>query len=274
MQSPSTSETPRVDAPREKRRVRIGEIEMDPLTLAAAIDAIEGLVRAGRGGTVFTPNVDHFVLAAEDERFRAAYRDTDLSLVDGTPVLWAARALGSPLPEKVSGSDLLLPVIERGARYGWRVFLLGAAPGIAERVKAIVEAEYPGVRVVGTSSPNIDLARPISDQKEIIDAVKATKPDVLFLALGSPKQEIWAHRIRETMKPTVVVGVGATFDFVAGTAKRAPRWISRAGLEWLYRLAHEPRRLWKRYLVRDPKFAVIVLRESRSSASDRRKNPR
>src|SRR5450432_2276545 len=124
MQSPSTSEAVVVEATRERRRVRIGEIQMDPLTLAEAIDAIEGLVRAGRGGTVFTPNVDHFVLAEEDERFRAAYHDTDLSLVDGTPVLWAARALGSPLPEKVSGSDLLVPVVERGARHGWRVFLL------------------------------------------------------------------------------------------------------------------------------------------------------
>jgi N-acetylglucosaminyldiphosphoundecaprenol N-acetyl-beta-D-mannosaminyltransferase len=273
MQSPSSNEAATA-SPRERRRVRIGEIEMDPLRLAEAIDAIEGLVRAGRGGTVFTPNVDHFVLAEEDERFFAAYRDTDLSLVDGTPVLWAARALGSPLPEKVSGSDLLLPVIERSVRHGWRVYLLGAAPGVADRVKSIVEAEYPGVCVVGTGSPNIDLARPVSDQMEIIDAVKATRPDVLFLALGSPKQEIWAHRIREKVRPTVVLGVGASFDFVAGTAKRAPRWISGAGLEWLYRLGHEPRRLWKRYLVRDPKFAMILLRELRSSARRHRQSSR
>jgi N-acetylglucosaminyldiphosphoundecaprenol N-acetyl-beta-D-mannosaminyltransferase len=251
--------------PRAKRRVRIGEIQMDPLSLAEALDAIEGLVRAGRGGTVFTPNVDHFVLAEEDERFRAAYRDTDLSLVDGTPVLWAARLIGSPLPEKVSGSDLLLPVIERAAHFGWRVFLLGAAPGVAERVKGLLEADYPGVQVVGTSSPNVDLSKPVSEQIDIIEAVKAGRPDVLFLALGSPKQEIWAHRIREVMGSTVILGVGASFDFVAGTAKRAPRWISGAGLEWLYRLGHEPRRLWKRYLVRDPKFALIVLRESRSN---------
>jgi N-acetylglucosaminyldiphosphoundecaprenol N-acetyl-beta-D-mannosaminyltransferase len=270
MQSPSTSNTAITRVPRERRRVRIGEIQMDPLTLAEAVDAIEALVVAGRGGTVFTPNVDHFVLAAEDARFRAAYRDTDLSLVDGTPVLWAARALGSPLPEKVSGSDLLLPVVERGAKRGWRVFLLGAAPGVAERVKAVVEASHPGARVVGTCSPSIDLARPISEQMDIVDAVRATRPDVLFLALGSPKQEIWAHRIRETVKPAVVVGVGASFDFVAGTAKRSPRWISGAGFEWLYRLGHEPRRLWRRYLVRDPRFAAIVLRESRWSRRSHR----
>jgi N-acetylglucosaminyldiphosphoundecaprenol N-acetyl-beta-D-mannosaminyltransferase len=266
MQSPSASEPAFVAERPSRARVRIGEIQMDPITLAQALEAIEGLVRGGRGGTVFTPNVDHFVLAEEDERFRNAYRDTDLSLVDGTPVLWAARVLGSPLPEKVSGSDLLLPVAELAARHGWRVFLLGAGPGVAERVKTILEADFPGVKIVGTSSPNVDLSKPVTEQKDVIDAVKATRPDVLFLALGSPKQEIWAHRIREAMKPTVVLGVGASFDFVAGTAKRAPRWISKAGLEWLYRLGHEPRRLWKRYLVRDPKFAVIVYREARSAA--------
>jgi N-acetylglucosaminyldiphosphoundecaprenol N-acetyl-beta-D-mannosaminyltransferase len=264
MQWPSATEPAVLAATPSRPRVRIGEIQMDPLTLTEALDAIEALVRAGRGGTVFTPNVDHFVLAEEDERFRAAYRDTDLSLVDGTPVLWAARVLGSPLPEKVSGSDLLEPVAERAARHGWRVYLLGAAPGVAERVKSILEADHPGLRVVGTSSPNVDLSKPVSEQRDIIDAVKATSPDVLFLALGSPKQEIWAHRIREAVKPTVVLGVGASFDFVAGTSKRAPRWISAAGLEWLYRLGHEPRRLWKRYLVRDPKFAFIVIRQSRS----------
>jgi N-acetylglucosaminyldiphosphoundecaprenol N-acetyl-beta-D-mannosaminyltransferase len=242
-------------------RVRIGEIAMDPLTFAQAIDAIERLVRAGAGGTVFTPNVDHFVLAEEDPRFRSAYAATDLALVDGTPVLWAARALGTPLPEKVSGSDLLLPVVERAARYGWRVYLLGAAPGVADRVKATLERDFPGVAIVGTSSPNVDLSKDVSEQAAILKEVSETHPHILFLALGSPKQEIWAHRIREKLKPTVVIGVGASFDFVAGTAKRSPRWISELGLEWLYRLAHEPRRLWKRYLVRDPKFAAIVLRQ-------------
>jgi N-acetylglucosaminyldiphosphoundecaprenol N-acetyl-beta-D-mannosaminyltransferase len=264
MLAPSKSKASDV-ASGPRHRVRIGEIEMDALTLAGALDAIEGLVRAGRGGTVFTPNVDHFVLAEEDNRFRAAYRDTDLSVVDGTPVLWAARLLGTPLPEKVSGSDLLAPVAERAARHGWRIYLLGAAPGVAERVKVILERDYPGLLVVGTSSPNIDLSKPVSDQAGIIEAVKATRPEILFLALGSPKQEIWAHRIRQALRPTVVIGVGASFDFVASTAKRAPRWLSDAGMEWLYRLGHEPRRLWRRYLVRDPKFAVIVLREARSS---------
>ncbi len=246
-------------------RLRLGQVPIDRLTFAKALDAIEGLVRAGHGGTVFTPNVDHVVLAEEDERFRLAYRQTDLSLVDGVPVVWASRLFGPRLPEKVSGSDLMRPLVARAATRGWRVYLLGAAPGVAQRVKEILERDYPGINVVGTGSPDIDLGKEVTDQQAIVEEVRATRPDILFLALGAPKQEIWAHRVRQLLKPAVIIGVGATFDFIAGTAKRAPPWVAAAGFEWLYRLAHDPRRLWKRYLVRDPKFLVILARQVRSN---------
>jgi len=247
--------------PRTVGRVRLGQIPIDRLTFAEALDAIEGLVHAGRGGTVFTPNVDHIVLAEEDALFRSAYRETDLSLVDGVPVVWASRLFGSRLPEKVAGSDLMRPLAARAATKGWRIYLLGAAHGVAQRVKEILERDYPGILVVGTGSPNVDLAKDVADQQAILDEVRATRPDILFLALGAPKQEIWAHRIRKILQPAVIIGVGATFDFIAGTAKRAPSWIGDAGFEWLYRLAHEPRRLWKRYLLRDPKFLLILARQ-------------
>jgi len=252
--------------PRPAGRLRVGQISIDRLTFAEALDAIEGLIRAGRGGTVFTPNVDHVVLAEEDELFRSAYRDTDLSLVDGVPVVWASRLLGPRLPEKVAGSDLIRPLAARAATKGWRLYLLGAAPGVAQRVKEILERNYPGIQVVGAGSPNVDLAKDVADQKAVLDEVRASRPDLLFLALGAPKQEIWAHRIRQMLKPAVILGVGGSFDFIAGTAKRAPPWIGDVGFEWLYRLVHEPRRLWKRYLVRDPKFVVILARQMLSNA--------
>ena len=210
---------------------------------------------------MFTPNVDHVVLADEDARMRQAYSATDLSLVDGMPVLWAAKALGVPLPQKISGSDLLLPLIERAAQSGWRVYFLGGREGVAESAKEILERDYPGLRVVGTSSPMIDLDATPSDQKDIVAAVQAARPHLLFLALGAPKQEIWAHRIRELVRPAVIVCVGASLDFVAGVVRRAPRWMSENGLEWLFRLAQEPRRMSQRYLVRDPKFVAIVGRQ-------------
>ncbi len=246
------------------RRVKIGSVTIDSLAFGEAIDAIEDLVRRGKGGMVFTPNVDHIVVAEEDAAFRAAYARADLALVDGTPVVWAARLLGSPLPEKISGSDLIRPLAERAAARGWRVYFLGGRPGVALEAKSILEREYPGLQVVGTSAPMIDLSKDISEQREAIEAIRDARPDLLFLALGAPKQEIFAHRIRAVVGPVVMLGIGASLDFVTGAAKRSPTWMSALGIEWIYRLAQEPDRLWKRYLLRDPKFLPILLREARS----------
>jgi len=249
--------------------VRIGPVDIDALGLDEAVDAIEELVARGEGGMVFTPNVDHVVLATENRLLREAYTEADLSLVDGVPVLWAARALGSPLPEKVSGSDLVRPLVARAAERDWSIYFLGGRPGVAAKAKLVLEREYPGVRIVGVSSPDIDLSRDVSEQADAIAAVRAARPDLLFLALGAPKQEIWGRRIRDAVAPAVILGVGATLDFVAGEAKRAPRWMSDVGFEWLYRLAQEPRRLWHRYLVRDPKFLAIVVRQAMTPKSRR-----
>jgi N-acetylglucosaminyldiphosphoundecaprenol N-acetyl-beta-D-mannosaminyltransferase len=246
------------------RRVKIGLISIDPLTFGQAIDSVEELVARGKGGMVFTPNVDHFVLAEEDPRFRAAYESADLSLVDGTPVRWAASLLGSPLPEKISGSDLIRPLAARAAARGWRVYLLGGRPGVATKSKEILERDYPGLKIVGTSSPVVDLSKDLSEQEDVLDAIRAANPHLLFLALGSPKQEIWAHRIRDVVGSAVMIGIGAGLDFVAGAAKRSPGWISAIGFEWLYRLSHEPDRLWRRYLLRDPKFLAVLLKEARA----------
>jgi len=175
--------------------------------------------------------------------------------------MWAARVLGSPLPEKVSGSDFVRPLIARAAERGWRIYFLGGRPGVAAKAKEVFEREFPAVRIVGVSSPDIDLSTEVPERRDVLDAVRAAHPDLLFLALGMPKQEIWGQRIRQAVSPAVVLGVGASLDFVAGQAPRAPRWVSAAGFEWLFRLCHEPRRLWRRYLVRDPKFLAIVLRQ-------------
>jgi N-acetylglucosaminyldiphosphoundecaprenol N-acetyl-beta-D-mannosaminyltransferase len=247
-----------------RRRVTIGSIAIDALTFDEAIDAIEGLVARGKGGMVFTPNVDHIMLAEEDSLLRAAYERADLSLVDGTPVMWAAHLLGSPLPEKISGSDLIRPLAARAAARGWRVYLLGGRPGVATQAKEILEREYPGLKIVGTSSPMIDLSRDVSEQQDVVDAIRRARPDLLFLALGAPKQEIWAHRVRDAVGGAVMLGIGASLDFVTGAAKRSPPWMSAVGLEWLYRLAQEPDRLWRRYLLRDPKFLALLVREARS----------
>ena len=241
-------------------RVRIGKLPLDVVDFEGALDAIDRLVRAKNGGTVFTPNVDHVVMAEHDERFRTAYAAAALSLVDGTPVLWASRLLRTPLPAKISGSDLVMPLLRRAAEQGYRVYFLGGAPGVADLAKSKLEASLPGIQIVGTDASRIDV-NALGDADEVTERIRRAEPDLVLVALGAPKQEIWSHTRAERLKPAVLIGVGASLDFVAGTQKRAPNWMSKAGLEWLYRLAQEPRRLAARYLLRDPEFCLILLRQ-------------
>jgi N-acetylglucosaminyldiphosphoundecaprenol N-acetyl-beta-D-mannosaminyltransferase len=250
----------------QSNRIHIGQIPIDSLTFAGAIDAIEALIARQQGGTVFTPNVDHVVLADEDARFRDAYASTALSLVDGMPVLLASRLMGQPLPEKISGSDLVEPLLERAAARGWRVFLLGGSPGAAEKARDRLTSRIAGLHVIGVAAPMIDV-NVTAGHDAIVELLRTARADLVLLALGSPKQEIVGHLIASRVRPAVLVGVGAAFDFIAGTVRRAPHWMSENGLEWLFRLAQEPRRMWRRYLVRDPKFLLILLRELRSRSS-------
>ena len=243
---------------RHAARIRIGQIWIDAVTRAGALERIESLVARGQGGRVFTPNVDHVVRVERDAEFLEAYRRADLTLCDGQPLFWTSRLMGSPLPEKVSGSDLVLPLLRRAGKLGWRVFLLGGGAGIAGEAARRVTANF-GVTIVGTASPRIE-RQPTQVDEVLIDRITGARTQLLLVALGAPKQELWIHRHASALAPAVSVGVGASLDFVAGRVRRAPPWISRAGMEWLFRLAQEPRRLWRRYLVDDVRFAPILLR--------------
>jgi N-acetylglucosaminyldiphosphoundecaprenol N-acetyl-beta-D-mannosaminyltransferase len=242
-------------------RIQIGQLPIDAVDLPGTLDAIDNLIRARAGGTVFTPNVDHIVIGERDDRFRQAYQRVSLSLVDGTPVLWAARLLGRALPEKVSGSDLVVPLMERAAAHGWRVFLLGGADGAAETAAARLKERFSGLIIAGIDVPRVDLRSPLSERLAVAARVAETKPDLVLVAFGAPKQEIFCDEAFEVLRPAVLVCVGAGIDFVAGLARRSPAWMSRWGLEWLFRLAQEPRRLAGRYLLRDPQFILILLRQ-------------
>jgi N-acetylglucosaminyldiphosphoundecaprenol N-acetyl-beta-D-mannosaminyltransferase len=242
-------------------RITIGSLPVDCVTADGALQAIEDLVARGHGGAVFTPNVDHVVLADETPRMRQAYARVSLSLADGVPLLWGARALGTPLPAKVSGSDFTPLVLERAARKGWPVYFLGGAPGVAALATEKLRESLPSLEVVGVEAPRVDPAAPAEAYGEIVARIRAARPALVFVALGAPKQEIFIDKVRDVLQPAVFLAVGASLDFVAGTVPRAPAWMSRVGLEWSYRLAREPRRLWKRYLVRDPKFLLVMWRQ-------------
>ncbi len=255
-------DVPRGAAPRG--RVRIGNASIDNRTLVEALADIAALVERRQGGAVFTPNVDHLVQLENDLRLRDAYASASLVLPDGQPIVWASRLLGKPLRAKVSGSDLIGPLMKLGGSRSWRVYLLGGAKGVAARAAERLRREAPGVVVVGIDPRRLDVD-PAERHDDLVRRLRRARPDLVLVALGCPKQEILIHRIAGAVRPAVCVGVGASLDFVAGAVRRAPRWVSSAGMEWLFRLVHEPRRLWRRYLLRDPKFFLILLRELASA---------
>jgi len=249
-------------------RVRFGSVWIDSLTFAEALDEIERLIEKRKGGAVFTPNVDHVVTAETNVAFREAYARADLSLVDGQPLVWASRFLGAALPEKISGSDLVEPLMVRAGLRGWRVFLVGGSKGSARAAAERFAGAY-GAAIVGIEDGPIGLEHAPRDEA-LLTRIADAQPHLVLVALGAPKQELWIDAHRERLAPAVAVGVGATLDFVAGAVRRAPRWLRSAGLEWLYRLLHEPRRLARRYLWNDPKILAILLRTWRSPRESRR----
>lgn len=226
--------------------VAILGVPFDPVTIEGALDRIDAMIATRRPHAVVTANVDFLVQAHRDVELRRILLEADLVLCDGTPVVWASRWLGNAVPERVAGSDLAPALISRAAARGHRVFLLGAAEGVAAEAAARLQAAHPGLHLVGHYSP------PFSDllamnHEEIAQRVRAARPDILLVSFGCPKQEKWIAMHHRTLGVPVVIGVGATIDFLAGRVRRAPTWMRRSGTEWLYRLLQEPRRLYKRY---------------------------
>jgi N-acetylglucosaminyldiphosphoundecaprenol N-acetyl-beta-D-mannosaminyltransferase len=245
------------------KRLRLGKVPIDVLSFTEALAAVERLVQAKNGGFVFTPNVDHIVTVEEHPEFEAAYQRADLSLADGTLVVWASKLLPQSLPEKVSGSDLVAPLLELAGQRGWKVAMVGAGPGVAEKAAAIAKERW-NTNVVFTDAPMVNL-KDSAQIDAIADKLAAVKADIALMAFGAPKQELLISRIADRTKPTVFLGIGASLDFLAGTVKRAPPIVSAIGLEWAFRLVQEPGRLWRRYLVNDPKFVPILLRSMREA---------
>jgi N-acetylglucosaminyldiphosphoundecaprenol N-acetyl-beta-D-mannosaminyltransferase len=240
--------------------MEIGSVPVDLVDRARALEAIGELVAEGRGGTVFTPNVDHVVRAARDASFCAAYGRTRLALADGKPIVWAARLSGFPLRERVTGADLFMPLLARSAEKGWRVYLLGGRLGASEKLLEIAKRDLPSLEIVGVGPPT----RAISADPKLLDAevraIRDARPEIVLVCLGSPLQEVWSDEVARELSPALLFGLGSAMDVAVGMQARAPLWMQDNGLEWLYRLGSEPRRLWKRYLVDDVQFAPILVR--------------
>ena len=220
----------------------------------------ESLSGAGRHYVV-TLNVDHVVRLQKDPEFRQAYRGASLVVADGMPILWASRLLGKPLKERVTGSDLVPGACRLAAGSGHAVYFLGGSKGVAEKAAENLRSVLPALRVAGCDSPPFGFeSDPLEDQR-VVERINQAKPDILFLALGAPKQEKWVAGHIHRLEIKVAFCIGSALDYPAGAAKRAPRWMQRGGLEWLWRLFREPRRLVYRYLVDDMAFIGILAKE-------------
>lgn len=202
---------------------------------------------------ICTVNPEFIIDARRDPTFAHVLRDASLRVPDGVGVLWAAQCFGVRLRERVTGSDGIYRISERAAERGWRVFLLGAAPGVAEKTANILRLKYPNLTVVGTYSGSPDDKTWAIIQKHLEEA----EPDLLFVAFGHPRQDLWIAQHRLELPVKVAIGVGGAFDFVAGVVPRAPQWIQRLGLEWLYRLSLQPSRTWR--MMKLPVFVGLVL---------------
>jgi N-acetylglucosaminyldiphosphoundecaprenol N-acetyl-beta-D-mannosaminyltransferase len=220
---------------------------------AATLDEIARWIRDGERRYVAFANVHGVMEAARDPALRRAYGGAGLTVPDGMPLVWMARLRGLPGVRRVYGPDTVLLVCERAAREGWSCFFYGGAPGVAKQLASVMAARFSGLRVAGVHSPPFRMLTAEEDRDEAarIDESGAT---VVFVGLGCPKQEWWMERQRPRLRAPVLLGVGAAFDFHTGRVRQAPRWMMAVGLEWLFRLAAEPRRLWRRYLLYNPLF--------------------
>ncbi|MCL6598835.1 MAG: WecB/TagA/CpsF family glycosyltransferase [Alicyclobacillus macrosporangiidus] len=210
--------------------------------------------------TVHTVNVDHVILARSNRAFCSAMRQADVKTADGMPIVWLSRLKRQSLPERVTGVDLVTTLFELADEYGLRFFFLGAAPGVAEAAASHVISKYPGVKVVGVYAPSSEELKDKRSSDRITGLINESGANVLLVAFGAPKQELWIQSNRDKLQATVSIGVGATLDFLAGAIPRAPVWMRKAGLEWFFRLCSEPRRLWHRYICRDMSFIPLAIK--------------
>lgn len=239
-------------------RIDFLNIQVDNLTMEQAVAEIEKLIRKKSNAYVVTPNMDHIVMLEENAAFQAVYRDADLVLTDGKPLIWISKYLGKPIAEKVSGSDLLPRVCALAAEKGYSLYILGAAEGVAHKAAEKLTQTYPGLKIAGTYSPSYGFEKNEKEVSAVIQRIRQAQPDILAVSLGSPKGELFIHQHRFEMNVPVAMQVGAAVDFVAGNVKRAPRWMSSCGLEWLYRTMQEPKRLAGRYFNDARKILPII----------------
>jgi N-acetylglucosaminyldiphosphoundecaprenol N-acetyl-beta-D-mannosaminyltransferase len=232
-------------------------VPLAPWTFRQSLDRIECLIRERKPTYFITANLHYAMLTERDPRLAGVNRRAAFLLADGAPLVWAARLRGRRLPERVTGADLVPALCERAAARGYRVYLLGGAPGVGEEAARRLRQRFPGVPIVGVEAPPFRDPSP-EEHVRLLARIRAARPDLLFVAFGQPKGELWLAANCEALGVPVSVQIGASLDFLAGRVARAPRWVQRLGLEWAYRLSREPGRLTLRY-ARNALFGARML---------------
>ncbi|MDP2859074.1 MAG: WecB/TagA/CpsF family glycosyltransferase [Bacillota bacterium] len=239
-----------------RERVELLGVRFDSLTFEQAVDEAMRLASLDGPHMMVTANPELLERSRHDTRLLQVMNAADLVFADGVGVVWASRRLGKPLPERVTGIDLMKRLVERTASLGRSVYLLGSRPGVAERAAAVFRAANSGLRIAGTMHGYFSA----HEEKAVLDQIREARPSMLFVGLGQPRQEFWIAQHKDLLGVPLAMGIGGSMDVIAGDVRRAPEWMQRAGIEWLYRLLLQPGRI-RRHLVL-PVFALRVLRES------------
>ena len=225
-----------------------------------AIQSIETMIEDKNKFYIVAVNVDVVVKIENDEYLKEIVDNADMVLVDGKPLVWISKWYRHPVKEKVSGSDLIPCLCKKAVQKGYSIFIIGGKNGVAEKAKQNLEKTYPGIEIVGTYAPPFGFEKDASELERINKQISEVHPDLLIACFGCPKQEKWIYENYKNYDAKVSICAGATVDFLAGNVKRAPKWMSEHGLEWIYRFLKEPKRLFKRYFIDDIKILSLVWR--------------
>lgn len=239
-------------------RIKFMNTNIDNLTMAETLHEIDKLIQKKNCSYVVTPNVDHIVRLEKNEELQKVYKNASLILTDGKPLIWISKWYKTPIKEKISGSDLFPRVCQLAANKNYTMYLLGAAEGVADTAARNLMKKYPGLNIVGTYSPPFGFEKNEQEMNKIKTQIQEVHPDILIVGLGCPKQEKFMYYHCKELGVPISFGLGASIDFEAGNIKRAPKWMSNHGLEWLYRFSKEPKRLFKRYFVDDLKIIQVA----------------
>jgi N-acetylglucosaminyldiphosphoundecaprenol N-acetyl-beta-D-mannosaminyltransferase len=236
-----------------RNRIAVLDVMIDVVTMKEAVATVKQFILQKKSHLIVTPNAEMIMMANKDKQLAQIINNADLVVPDGAGVVWAARYQGNFMPERVAGYDLVQNLLREAVREKYRIYMFGGAPGVAEKAREVAEERYPGVQIVGTRNGFFKR----QDESEILNQIKVCQPDVLLVALGVPRQEKWLDEYKEELKVPVAIGVGGTFDVMSGLVQRAPLWMQRGNLEWLFRLLSEPKRAVRMLAL--PHFVIKVM---------------